>query len=125
MSVITEDQIKDIVYFAVTTGCRRAEITNLRWENVNLSMRFIIVQSDKNYQVKAGRQRTLPISSFLMTILERRFLKRKEAYVFHNRGFKFSDDWLTHRFRQYKVKAGLKDAYKLHSLRSTFFKGGK
>ncbi len=120
VSVITEDQFKDIVFFAVTTGCRRAEITNLRWENVNLSMRFIIVQSDKNYQVKAGKTRTLPISPFLMTILERRFLKRKGAYVFHNRGFKFSEDWLTHRFRQYKVKAGLKDAYKFHSLRSTF-----
>lgn len=120
ISVVTEDQFKDIVLFAVTTGCRRAEITNLRWENVNLTMRFVTIQSDKNFQVKAGRMRTLPISPFLMSVLERRFLKRKGAYVFHNRGFKLSDDWLTHRFKQYKIKAELKDSYKFHSLRSTF-----
>jgi integrase len=120
VSVITEDQFKDIVLFAVTTGCRRAEITNLRWENVNLSMRFVTIQSDKNFQVKAGRMRTLPISPFLMSILERRFLKRKGAYVFHNHGYKLSDDWLTHRFRQYRTKAELKEEYHFHSLRSTF-----
>ncbi len=120
VSVITEEQFKDIVLFAVTTGCRRAEITNLRWENVNLTMRFVTIQSDKNFQVKAGRMRTLPISPFLMSVLERRFLKRKGAYVFHNRGFKLSEDWLTHRFRQYNTKAGLRKEYKFHSLRSTF-----
>src|SRR5208283_728532 len=57
VSVITEDQFKDIVMFAVCTGCRRAEITNLKWENVNLTMKFITIQSDKNFQVKAGRLR--------------------------------------------------------------------
>lgn len=120
VSNITEDQFRDIVLFAVTTGCRRAEITNLRWENVNLTMKFVTIQSDKNFQVKAGRMRTLPISPLLMSILERRFQRRKGAYVFHNRGFKLSDDWLTHRFRQYNTKAGLKKEYKFHSLRSTF-----
>jgi integrase len=120
VSVITEAQFKDIVLFAVTTGCRRAEITNLRWENVNLTMRFVTIQSDKNFQVKAGRLRTLPISPFLMSVLERRYNKRKGPYVFHNRGFKLSDDWLTHRFRQYNSKAGLKKEYHFHSLRSTF-----
>jgi integrase len=120
VSVITEDQFKDIVMFAVCTGCRRAEITNLKWENVNLTMKFITIQSDKNFQVKAGRLRALPISPFLMSVLDRRFLKRKGAYVFHNHGYKLSDDWLTHRFTQYKIKAKLKDEYHFHSLRSTF-----
>jgi len=55
-----------------------------------------------------------------MSVLERRFLKRKGAYVFHNHGYKLSDDWLTHRFTQYKIKAKLKDEYHFHSLRSTF-----
>jgi len=120
VSVINEDQFKDIVMFAVCTGCRRAEITNLTWENVNLTMKFITIQSDKNFQVKAGRLRALPISPFLMSVLERRFLKRKGPYVFHNHGYKLSDDWLTHRFTQYKIKAKLKDEYHFHSLRSTF-----
>jgi integrase len=120
VSAITEEQFRDIVLFAVSTGCRRGEITNLRWENVNLTMKFVTIQSDKNYQVKAGRLRTLPISPYLMGILERRFLKRKGLYVFHNRGYKLSDDWLTHRFKQYKIKAGLRTEYKFHSLRSTF-----
>jgi len=69
ISVITEEQFKDIVLFAVCTGCRRAEITNLTWEKVNLTMKFITIQSDKNFQVKAGRLRALPISPFLMSDL--------------------------------------------------------
>ncbi len=64
--------IKDIVVFALNTGCRRGEILSLKWENVDLEHGFVHLAVTKN-----GESRTVPINDEL---------KKSLILVIRNRG---------------------------------------
>jgi integrase len=47
--------LKEIIIFAVETGCRREEILSLEWKDVNLFERLVII-----FGKKTGERRTVP-----------------------------------------------------------------
>jgi len=72
--------LRTIVLTAIHTGMRRAEILNLKWEDVNLEKREIKVR-----KTKSGRIRTIPINEKLFSRLST--LKHKKGssnYLFNN-----------------------------------------
>jgi len=76
------DHLKDIVLLAFNTGMRRGEILGLKWENVNLKERKIVLTSS---MTKTQRQRTIPLNDELAKMLDRRNKIRhlEHNYVFH------------------------------------------
>lgn len=58
--------VRPVVITALSTGMRRGEILDLRWENVDFERRFIRVERSKN-----GRSRKVPMNSTLVTELGR------------------------------------------------------
>lgn len=54
-----------ILLFALKTGLRRSEILAMRWNNIDLKNRQLIIPNSKN-----GHSRTIPLSSSATTLLE-------------------------------------------------------
>lgn len=59
--------LRDFLLLTLFTGLRREEAARLRWANVDLKGRTLTVPNTKN-----GEPHTLPLSGFLLELLERR-----------------------------------------------------
>lgn len=73
----------DFIIFLWLTGCRKSEAANLKWSDVDLRDGSILVRA-----TKSGSQQFLPISQFLIRMLERRYQDRASDYVFPSRNDK-------------------------------------
>lgn len=73
--------VKPVLSCALATGMRYSEILSLKWENVDLGERQIIIRAESS---KSGKQRTVPINLSLQAILLRlkRMNKGMSDYVF-------------------------------------------
>lgn len=71
--------LREIVTFAINTGCRRSEIFSLAWEHVDLKHGFIRIAESKN-----GESRDIPVNETLVVILKNIVLRRESPYVFVN-----------------------------------------
>ena len=120
LSLISENWLRDVVITAAMTGMRRGEIVNLRWNDVDLKTRTVVVQSSTRYRTKFGKRRLIPINDVVYQILQSRWGKVPSEFVFTLNGRQISGDWFSHKLKKYLVK--LNDAKKLnvHSLRHTF-----
>jgi integrase len=115
--------LKPIVKVALHTGMRKSEILNLRWEQVDLVHRFILLNMTKN-----GERREIPIDSTLWKMLNEMPHSVESIYVFTDLktgepyksvkksfgtalrkaniyGFRFHD--LRHTFASHLVMAGV------------------
>ena len=120
VSLIKDHWLKEVIVFAVLTGMRRAEIVNLRWENVDLGRKLIHVQSNGSFKTKQGKRRIIPIGDVTYHLLCSKLGRRLDEYVFLHRGRRIAESWLSHRFKHCVRSAGLPDGLHFHSLRHTF-----
>ena len=101
-------RLSSVLIFALNTGARRGEILKLRWDQVNLSKRFIRFENTKN-----GRQRFVPINARLYEELSKlKGLNRHGDAVFP---FKSVRTAFENACQRAKIK-GLR----FHDLRHTF-----
>jgi integrase len=121
ISFIKEVWLKEVVIFAVLTGMRRGEITNLRWQDIDLNRKLLTIQSSPTFKTKNGRRRIIPLNDTAFYVLSARHGKETSEYVFTNNGRKVSEGWLTHAFKKavYDVRL-TDDRLHFHSLRHTF-----
>jgi site-specific recombinase XerD len=117
--MIKENWLRELVFFAVSTGLRRGEMINLRWQDVDLGRRVMHIQSAGNFRTKDGRRRTLPLSDSVHTFLSSKAPRQICEFVFHRRGFKIGENYLSARFKFYVAEAGLDGRLHWHSLRHT------
>lgn len=120
VSLIKEPWLKEIVLFAVSTGMRRSEITNLTWDRVDLARRVVTVESSQTFQVKAGKKRTIPLSDLAIELLSKKTCDGLASLVFTLNGGEIRANWLTHAFKKYVRRAKVDDSLKFHSLRASF-----
>jgi integrase len=111
-----DDQLAAVVRFAICTGLRRGELTNLRWQDVNLGRQQIHIPARN---AKSKRSRTIPLNDSAMEIvIAQSDTHHPNAFVFPNsRGGRMGN--LHHFFRKAVLAAGLEDV-SLHTLRHTF-----
>lgn len=109
------DQIRPIIIIALNTGMRRGEILNLRWQSVDLGIKFISVE-----RTKSGKGRKIPMNSLVERTLWELWMKKADnEYVFWNRrtGKPFQD--VKKSFKSACCKAKI-DNLRFHDLRHTF-----
>ena len=71
-------QLKEIITLALHTGMREGEILNLRWEDIDLVRKTIVVLKTKNKE-----ERTIPINQTLEKMLrEKSKVKNISGYIF-------------------------------------------
>ncbi len=115
--------LKPIVVMALNTGCRKAEILNLRWDQVDLKHGFILLDMA---MTKNGERREIPINGTLRENLESLFAGTKERprrldipWVFYDNktGKPYKD--VKRSFITACKKIGIKD-FIFHDLRHCF-----
>ena len=112
MAKIDDEHFRDIVDFYILTGVRRGEGVRLRaGEHVDLTLGIIRLP-----QPKQGTYKAFPISRELGIVL-RRLMPGMSG---NGRLIRYSEDYLTHRFRHYAKEAGLPKQMTFHVLRHTF-----
>ena len=120
MGVVKEPLLRDVFLFAVLTGFRKGEILNLKWSGVDLQKRQVTIENSDGFTTKSGKSRTVPLNDAVFEMLSKRDAERNGCeYVFHRKGFKLNDLYLTHRFKKYVVDLGLNPQLHLHSCRHT------
>lgn len=118
--------LKEIVYFAFFTGCRKNEILSLRWKDIDFS-RDIVTIGSNSFTTKTKSQRNLPLPADLKTKLwkrsedGKRFQDNPDGYVFAKpNGFPFHEDVPTKAFKAACREIGLDEKLHFHSLRHSF-----
>ena len=115
-AAMEDTRLLHIINFALWTGMRRKEIITIRWGDVDLERRTIVVQNHGEFRTKSGRSRVIPINASLLALLQemKRDCRGSELV------FKM-DYWvLGKQFSLAAKKAGLGDDVHIHTLRHTF-----
>jgi len=119
LRVIENQDIKDLIIFAVKTGLRQMELITLEWNQINFKDRYLILDNN-NYTTKSKKIRTIPLSIEAMQILVEREKNKIDELVFTYNNEKFNPEFLSKRFKKYIIEAKLNPKLKFHSLRHTF-----
>lgn len=112
-----KNSVRDMVIFAMYTGCRREEAQGLKWENVDLEQGVFVFKDPKN-----GDDHILPMGDHLLEIIKERHRLKEGIYVFSGHAGKGNEGGYI------RTPKGLFDAVEkeigiyvsMHDLRRTF-----
>ncbi|ARA92859.1 hypothetical protein AWN76_006570 [Rhodothermaceae bacterium RA] len=114
----------DVVRFTAGSGLRLGELCALKWKDVHLAERLIVVRSDAEHRTKSGDSRIVQIAPMAAEVLHRLSGGREmpgEAYVFRGpRSDRLSYELTSRLFRKYRRLAKLPESLTFHSLRKTY-----
>lgn len=105
--------LRDYLLLILFTGLRRQEAAKLRWDQVNLQAKTLTITDTKNREAH-----TLPLSSYLYELLQRRKLTSTSDYVFSGTGI--GGYIIEPRKQMAKVIAASEVSFTAHDLRRTF-----
>lgn len=111
--------LKRIVIFASMTGLRLGELLNLKWEDINLDTKTIIIKSSDNYRVKCGKMRVLPLNKVATDLLTE-FPDRSGLVFRGKRGGIANGNFVSRKFREVIRSSDLDQRLHFHSLRHSF-----
>lgn len=114
--------IGDVIKTAFYTGMRLSEVNNLRWENVSIPKKIIIVGGN-NFTTKSRKQRVIPLENNIIEMLNRRNQnsKSKNDFVYSINGRRiFSNDYISKTFKKICREIGIDEMIRFHSLRHSF-----
>jgi integrase len=111
---VCKEPLKSIIILASNTGMRKGEILNLKWSQVDLTNRLIMLDSS----TKSRKKREIPLNDYAYLVLSKT-KKHKNEYVFINpeSNKPFTD--LKKSFGTAIKKSGLVD-FHFHDLRHSF-----
>jgi integrase len=108
---------------ALLTGLRLGELLSLRWTDLDLEAKIVLIQNSEGFTTKSKRSRVVPMSEELSKLLldRKENLRSESEFVFSNRyGRKLREGTIEHKFKQCVRRAGLNDKLHFHSLRHSF-----
>ena len=105
---------KDIAIFSFATGMRQGNVRLLRWDQVNLSRRTMVVEGT---EMKNGKDHGIPLNDAAVEAL-RRNIGKHHTYVFTYRG-KPIQHASTALWKKALVRAGIED-FRRHDMRHTW-----
>ena len=118
----SDPDLKDKIMMYLYTGMRRAEITNLYVEDINLREKVLTLRSRNNWKPKGYKEREIPISDFLIPIFTRIIGNRKKGLLFHAAEYpstKIDGPAIRRKFSRLLKRIGIAHG-SIHTLRHTF-----
>jgi len=111
--------LRDLIIFAIHTGCRRGEILSTTWQDIDLFKRTVKVEISKRKKKDKGnlkrKYKVIPMSDKLYQML----LKRSKIMHISGRVFPVSSSSARHAFDEAIKRAKLEN-FRFHDLRHTF-----
>lgn len=124
-----DGDIKNIVLFALHTGCRLNEILNIQIKDIDLAEKIIYIRNKPGFRTKTGKVRQSPISDHLYNLLESILKQDKnvyrllepERYLFTNQqGVRYNKDYVSKKFKKYLRAFNMPEKFHFHCLRHTY-----
>lgn len=120
--------LKDIFTVAFYTGLRLGELVNMQWNWIDFSQSAsggqITVKCSDDFQTKSKKERIVPMSEKVRSILFKRFnssLHQSNEVVFYNRkGKMLYQEAISKQFKKVVRKSNLSDKIHFHTLRHSF-----
>lgn len=114
--------LQDIFLTGFHTGMRLSEIINLKWININLDERRIIIKNTQNFTTKNKKERAIPINDTLFRVLSNRTKNiinyKPDYYIFSKcEGVPYLKDYISKNFKKVIRKLEMNDRIHFHSLR--------
>ena len=129
LSNIPEGNLKNIVLFALYTGCRLNEILNVQFKDIDLTENILTIRNKEDFKTKTLKVRQLPISNKLRELFKSVLkqdsntyaINNQELYLFrNNKNSKFDKTFISKKFKYYLRQSHLPEKYHFHVLRHTF-----
>jgi integrase len=118
LCVVDNEDLKDLIIFAVNTGMRQMEILSLRWNQINFKDRLIILDNATSI-TKSKKVGTVPLNLTALQRLTKRELNKTQDNVFTYLDNPVKPDFISKKFKKYVIKASLNNKYHFHTLRHT------
>lgn len=120
LDTISVPWLADMVHLCLMTGLRLGEVCNLRWTDVDLHHRFILVRSKEGWTPKTGADSdVIALHEDAIALLTR--LPHAGEYVFMSTTGKPRYAWyVSHLFKIMVRRADLDTRIHFHTLRHTF-----
>lgn len=113
--------VRDYLLLLLFTGLRRNEAATLRWEDIDLDSKVLTIRPEI---AKNGNEHRLPLSDFLVKLLERGSSENEDSeFVFPGRGEKGHLVDSDHVIRGVAKDSGC--SFTVHDLRRTFLTIGE
>jgi len=117
---IDDDDLKELIIFAVHTGLRQSDLINLRWDQINFKSKTLVL-NNRFSETKSRKVHSIPLSIKALQVLTDRQIKNANSErVFLYKGKPIKQLFISHKFKKLIKKAGLNSELKFHNLRSTF-----
>jgi len=114
--VVAKQPLKDVLIVMLDTGMRPQEVFSIRWEDVNWETGTIFIPRGKTRNAR----RYVPISQRLRIVLENRFLKNREGWVFPAKSKSGHLETVGKAYVECRRKAGINPSIVLYTARHTF-----
>ena len=118
LMVIENEEFKTLVMIAANTGLRQMELLTLKWQQVNLESRNIILDN-RTHITKSKKIRSVPINdNILQTLFEmQKYSTSENLFSYTGRNI---DVHISAKFKSYVLKAKVNPLLHFHSLRHSF-----
>ena len=111
--------LKDFILVAFMTGMRRSELTNLKWNQIDLEKGFIYL-NNINSLTKSRKMRTIPMTLGCIEIIKSRLSKNESPYVFTYKSKEW-DNNIRYNFNKLVNQVfGENSKITIHTLRHSF-----
>lgn len=119
LQLINQPWLKRLVIAAVNTGMRRNELLYLRWEDIDLDNKYLIIRNREDFSTKSKKDRLIPLNDTFINLL--RSIDRKSNFVFtYEDGKRIKPNYVTQCFRDIIIISKINRDINFHSLRHTF-----
>jgi len=116
--------LKDIFIVGFYTGLRLGELVNMQWNWIDFFQNQITVKCTDDFQTKSKKERIVPISEKVKSILISRFnlvVNQPNEVVFYRiKGRKLHQETISKQFKLSVRKSNLNEMIHFHSLRHSF-----
>lgn len=116
--------LKDIFTVAFYTGLRLGELVNMRWDWIDFLQNQITVKCSDDFQTKSKKERIVPMSEKVRTILFRRFNSfsqdQSDVVFYRRKGKMLYQEAISKQFKKIIRKSNLSDKIHFHTLRHSF-----
>lgn len=119
LEIVKDDDLKDLILFAINTGLRQMELISLEWDQIDFNSRTLILDNQVNI-TKSKKVRNVPLNKTALEILLERNKEVKVGKIFTYKKAAISQDFISKKFKKLVVKAKINTDFNFHSLRHTF-----